>query len=79
VFIIKEMLNYFELAFGLKVNFTKSKIGGVGADQFMLLSFAAILNCDVMKTPFIYLGILVGGVIRRVLFGMVWSTKLRLD
>ena len=62
VFIIKVIWNCFELASDFKVNFLKSKIGGVGVNHNLIQCFAEILNCDVMKTPFKYLGMLVGGV-----------------
>jgi len=71
VFTIKVILSYFELAYGLKVNFLKSSIEGVGIDLFMIWGFASILNCDVMNTPFKYLGMSVGGVMREKLLGMV--------
>jgi len=54
VFNIKETSNYFELCYALKVNFLKSRIGGLGINQLMLQHFATILNCDVMVTPFVY-------------------------
>jgi len=75
IFNIKVMLNCFELASGLKVNFFKSRLGGVGVDQKEVLRFANILNCEVTKTPFKYLGMLVGGVIRGVCFGMKWPIE----
>ena len=50
VFIIKVILNWFELASGLKINFLKSKIGGVGVNHNLIQCFVAILNCDVAKT-----------------------------
>ncbi|XP_068461703.1 uncharacterized protein [Phaseolus vulgaris] len=53
---LKVLLNYFEIAFGLKVNFSKSRIGGVGIDQNVILRFASILNCEMTKTPFKYMG-----------------------
>ena len=70
VFNIKVILNYFELVSGLKVNFLKSRLGGVGVDQMMILRFATTLNCEVMRTPFTYLGMPVGGVIRGASFRM---------
>jgi len=42
IFNIKAILLCFELAFGLRVNFLKSKIGGIGIDQLSLQRFAAI-------------------------------------
>jgi len=61
IFNIKTILQCFELALGLRVNFLKSRIGGTGSDQLSLQRFAAILNCDVMSSPFVYLGLPVGG------------------
>jgi len=61
VFNIKAILQCFELPSGLRVNFGKSRIGGMGMDQVVLQWFASILNCDTMGVPFIYLGMLVGG------------------
>jgi len=72
VFNIKMTLNCFELSSELKVNFLKSKISELRIDQTTIQRFATILNCDVMVTPFMYLGMLVGGVIREGFFGMVW-------
>lgn len=61
VFVINAILNCFELASGLKFNFEKSSIDMVGG-------CASILNCVVMKTPFKYLGMLVGGCYKRSKF-----------
>ena len=52
-------------ASGLKVNFLKSSISGMGLDQCSLQRFAATLNCKVMVTPFVYLGLPVGGCHKR--------------
>ena len=49
----------FELASGLKVNYSKSKVGGVGVNVNQMMVFASILNCDIMKAPFSYLGVTV--------------------
>jgi len=68
VFNIKVMLSFFELASGLKVNFLKSRIGGVGVEQTKILRFATILNCEVKRTPFKYLGMPVGGCHKRCEF-----------
>jgi len=77
---LKVILHCFELAFGLKVNFSKSRIGGVGVDHTVLQQYAAILNCEVMKNPFKYLGLLVGGSHKRVSFwdGVLERVKSRL-
>ncbi|XP_068483400.1 uncharacterized protein [Phaseolus vulgaris] len=60
-FVIKVMLNCFELASGLNVNYMKIRIGGVGCNQHLIQSCATILNCEVKKTPFKYLGMPIGG------------------
>jgi len=74
VFNIKVALNCFELSSDLKANFSKSRIGGVGVDQIRIHRFAAILNCEVMVTPFVYLGMQVGVAIRDERFGLGWLT-----
>jgi len=61
VFVIKAILNLFELASGLKVNYQKSKMGGVGCSPLLIQQFATILNCEMMRAPFKYLGFPVGG------------------
>jgi len=48
IFNIKAILLCFELAFGLKVNFLKSRLGGQGLDQSSIQQFATMLNCNVM-------------------------------
>jgi len=73
VFNIKAILLCFELASGLKVNILKSRIGETGLDQSSLQHFAAILNCKVMVTPFVYLGLSVGGCHKR---GVFWNGVL---
>ncbi|XP_068466471.1 uncharacterized protein [Phaseolus vulgaris] len=68
VFNIKATLYCFELSFRLKVNFLKSKLGGLGVEQIMIQCFAAILNCEVMETSLVYLGMSVGGCHKRKAF-----------
>jgi len=51
-------------------SFAKSRIGGTGMDQATLQRFAAILSCDTMAPPFIYLGLPVGGSHKR---GAFWN------
>ena len=66
--IIKSILRYFELALGLKINFHKSKLGGVRIKEDELQISANILNHGLMNVPFKYLGICVGGNPRRKTF-----------
>ena len=56
VYNLKAIMLCFELASGL------------GVDHTMIQQFAAILNCKVMKTPFKFLGLFVGGSHKRVAF-----------
>jgi len=42
VFNLKVILYCFELAYGLKVNFSKIKLGGVRVDQIVVLRFVTI-------------------------------------
>jgi len=81
VFNIKIMLSCFELVSGLKVNFLKSRIGGVGVEQTEILSFASVLNCEIMRTPFKYLGLPVGGCHKKGVFWdeVVNKIKRKLD
>ena len=68
VFVIKAILICFELASGLKVNFQKSSVGGIGCNNLLIQRFATVLNCATMKTLFKYLGMPVGGNHRRSKF-----------
>ena len=63
--------------YGLKVNYSKSKVGGVGVDMNQTSIFASILNCDIMKVHFSYLGVLVGGNHKRCAFWDGVITKIR--
>lgn len=60
VMCIKAILVCFELAFGLKVNFFKSNLVGLGVDDLTLSKFVDILNYHCTKIPFVYLGIPIG-------------------
>lgn len=46
---------------GLKVNFHKSQVAGVGVSKGDIQRFVVVLNCMVMSLLFTYLGMLVGG------------------
>src|ERR1044072_8712238 len=58
---IKCILRGFEMASGLKVNFSKNKIGGFAMSDRELNGFASLLNCRTMYLPFIYFGLPVEG------------------
>ena len=59
--ILKAILRCFELVSGLRVNFSKTKVGGLGLDATMINEFSSTLNCKHMKIPFEYLGMQIGG------------------
>ncbi|GKF90702.1 hypothetical protein Tco_0274403, partial [Tanacetum coccineum] len=44
----------------LKINLSKSQLLGVGVDSTTVYSAALNIGCSVMKTPFKYLGVMVG-------------------
>jgi len=81
VFNIKVILNCFELSSDLKVNFLKSRIGGVEVDQSVIQRFPAIINCSAMNTTFKYLGMLVRGCQKRgvLWIGVIERIKSKLD
>ena len=57
---IKYTLRCFELVFGLKMNFRKSKNGGIGVQNTKILRYFVILNCNQMEAPFKYPRVPVG-------------------
>ncbi|GJT17785.1 RNA-directed DNA polymerase, eukaryota, reverse transcriptase zinc-binding domain protein [Tanacetum coccineum] len=58
---IMHVLHCFFLSSGLKINVKKSHLLGVGVPNDNITSAAMNLGCSVMKTPFKYLGVMVGG------------------
>ncbi|GJU37692.1 putative RNA-directed DNA polymerase, eukaryota, reverse transcriptase zinc-binding domain protein [Tanacetum coccineum] len=54
------ILRCFNLASGLKVNFSKSKLFGVGVDASDIQGFANILDCQASTFPCSYLGLPIG-------------------
>ena len=68
IFAIKAILHCYEIVSGLKVNFHKSKLSGIKVDGFALSTYAKTLNCKTMKLPFQYLGVEVGGNLRKIQF-----------
>jgi len=66
--VIKSILRCFELASSLKINFHKSKLGGVGVREDEFLRSSNILNYGLMNVPFKYLAVYVGGNPRRKQF-----------
>nr|GEV54877.1 zinc finger CCCH domain-containing protein 34-like [Tanacetum cinerariifolium] len=54
------ILKCFYLASGLKINLQKSQVLGVGIHKDVVNHGASLIGCDVMHTPFTYLGVIVG-------------------
>ena len=74
---IKCTLRCFELVSGLKVNFRKSKIAGIGAQHTKILRYSAILNCNQMEVPFKNLGVPVGDNHRKKVFWNDMIAKIK--
>lgn len=56
VMVVKRILRCFELVSGLKINFHKSSICGIGVPENEMEVFASRLCCRVQKLPLSYLG-----------------------
>ena len=57
---IKRILRCFELISGLKINYNKSVIAGIGVDEELMQAFASLLNCTLLNLPLKYLGLPLG-------------------
>ncbi|GJX34960.1 hypothetical protein Tco_0246517 [Tanacetum coccineum] len=66
MFLVVQMLHCFSLASGLKINLQKSNLLGVGVTGSLVNEAAASIGCSVMKAPFKYLGVMVGGNISKI-------------
>ncbi|GAU31515.1 hypothetical protein TSUD_332900 [Trifolium subterraneum] len=62
---------------GLKVNFNKSMLVGVNIADSWLRAVASALRCTVGKTPFLYLGLPIGGDPRRLGFWEPVLTRIQ--
>ncbi|GJW72625.1 putative RNA-directed DNA polymerase [Tanacetum coccineum] len=62
---LSRILTCFQLAYGLKVNFNKSKLYGVGVSNSELNSLAATIGCLASQFPCIYLGLPIGAKMTR--------------
>lgn len=60
------MLRGFELVYGLKVDFYKSKLYGLNTSDHFLEGTSQFLFCYIDKLPLNFLGIMVGSNPRRV-------------
>lgn len=68
------ILLMFEACFGLKINLPKSKIYAVRENQFVHKS-AELLGCQVASLPATYLGLPLGGIVKRNLYGTRWLSE----
>ncbi|GJW19101.1 RNA-directed DNA polymerase, eukaryota [Tanacetum coccineum] len=63
---IVNILKWFYLASGLKINLNKSKLMGIGISHDVVASAAKSIGCSILHTPFNYLGVKVGGITSRL-------------
>lgn len=57
---LARILCCFQISSGLKVNFSKSKVFGIGASAAETAEWAGFLGCMAGSLPFLYLGVPVG-------------------
>lgn len=62
---IKKILRCFEVMLGLKINFHKSQVCGLGVQDDLVKENANRLNCHSQKLPLKYLGLPLGANLRR--------------
>ncbi|KHN36475.1 hypothetical protein glysoja_046109, partial [Glycine soja] len=74
IIVLKAMLRGFEMASGLKINFSKSYVGIFGDDTSWVHGAAQFLNCRHMVTPLYYLGIPIGA---KPSSCMVWEPLIK--
>nr|GEZ73361.1 alcohol dehydrogenase-like 1 [Tanacetum cinerariifolium] len=63
---IVNVLKWFFLALGLKINLHKSKLMGIGVPNDVVVSAAWFIGCSTLYTPFNYLGFKVGRCMSRI-------------
>ncbi|KAJ0522407.1 putative RNA-directed DNA polymerase [Helianthus annuus] len=63
---LNRILRCFQMASGLNVNLSKSKVYGVGVEDMEASNLAYILGCQKGSFPFVYLGLSVGANMNRV-------------
>ncbi|GJZ96059.1 RNA-directed DNA polymerase, eukaryota, partial [Tanacetum coccineum] len=64
---VMHALHCFSLALGLKINVKKSHLLGVDIHDLIVVVAASTLGCSIMKTPFKYLGVTVGGNMSKII------------
>lgn len=73
---LKRVLRCFKVLSGLRINYHKSVVCGVGVPDENMAAFASILNCKVKALPISYLGLPLGLIQRRKLHGSLSWIKL---
>ncbi|GLT87684.1 hypothetical protein SLE2022_057510 [Rubroshorea leprosula] len=68
IMMVKTILRWFELMSGLRINFSKSSLYGFNVAERWIRGAAGVLRCGVGATPFRYLGMPIGGNLRRKKF-----------
>jgi len=76
ILVLKTILCYFQLASGLKFNYQKSRIVGMGTNRLQLLRYATFLKCNTMTISFTCLGVNIRGNHRKKDFWKGWLPKL---
>ena len=74
---IRAILLLFEDLSGLKVNFSKSLLVGINVHGSWLSEAASVLNCKIGSTPFVYLGLPIGGNPSRLVFWEPLISRIR--
>lgn len=74
---LKALLQGFEMASGLKVNFHKSSLIGINVPRDFMEAACRFLNCREESIPFIYLGLPVGANPKKVATWEPMLDKLR--
>lgn len=57
IIMIKRILRCFEVMSGLKINFHRSTVCGIGVEEMRVIEFATKLNCLSQRLPLTYLGL----------------------
>ena len=65
VCVIKAILRSFEIASGLRINFSKSQLEAIGQSEQWIRFAVDFLNCGPLQLPFCYLGLPIGVSLRR--------------
>nr|GEY40123.1 RNA-directed DNA polymerase, eukaryota [Tanacetum cinerariifolium] len=73
---IAHMLRCFSLLSGLSINFQKSQLLGVGVPDSNVIGAASLIGCSILRTPFKYMGTVVGGGRLTLLKSVLGSTPI---